>query len=486
MTKRLMTAIAVLAAALVAAGCGGGGTGDATEDALKFLPKDSPLVVVLETDPEGEQYKRLDKLLGKFPFAGQVRQQFKQGIEQNGLDFDKDVKPILGNELVVGVPNARALQADDSPVVGAMKPKDAGKAEELIKKDGAKSGSAEGADIYKSGETFSAVKDGVLVIASTQADMEAALKRSGGDDGMTGDELDTLLAGVEGDGVAKVGADLEAIVAADPDAAEARKSKFVAGLREYGQVLTVEEDGIKSDFKLKTEGLSEQDMPLAAGSEAAPVVRRASDVNFGTRNLAQTFRFGETTAKAVNPTEYNDFVKDKQDLNEALGIDIDRDVIDQFEGDASLSVGIDGGFAVRSDLKDPAAFRATLRKAAPKLKRAFKGKSVGIAVPKKPNGFYAVATADGKKYTFAVIDDKFVLATDAARAAQFAAQSASPVQNAKGALVMALDTRTLANQVAKRLGQSGAGLFTGALGDATGWVESRTDGMDGSFKLTIK
>jgi hypothetical protein len=40
--------------------------------------------------------------------------------------------------------------------------------------------------------------------------------------------------------------------------------------------------------------------------------------------------------------------------------------------------------------------------------------------------------------------------------------------------------------VAQQQGQSAAGLFTGALGDFTGSVESTTDGMTGSFKQIIK
>jgi hypothetical protein len=161
-------------------------------------------------------------------------------------------------------------------------------------------------------------------------------------------------------------------------------------------------------------------------------------------------------------------------------------VVDQFQGDASLSVGLDGGFAVRTSLKDPKAFQATLKKAAPKLAKAAKGQHVGVAVPKRPNGFYALATAKGKKYVFAVIGGKFVLATDPGRAAQFAGQSAAPVPGAKGSFVMAMDTRSIANQVARKQGQGQAALLTGSLGDLIGSVESETSGLSGLFKLTIK
>jgi hypothetical protein len=261
----------------------------------------------------------------------------------------------------------------------------------------------------------------------------------------------------------------------------------VGALKDVGFLLAAKPDGIEADFKTTSSGdLADEDLPLASGAEAAPVVRRPTDVGFGLRNIAQTFRFAEAAARATDPAGFADYAKRKAAAGKQLGIDIDKDLVSQFEGDASLSVGLDGSFALRSDLRDEAAFQKTLRQVAPRLEKVAKGEHVGIAVPSKPDGFYALATADGKKYVFGVVNGKFVFATDAARAAQFAGQSATPVPDAKGSVTMAADTRSVANEVAKRQGQSAAGLFTGALGDFVGSVESETGGLSGSFKLNIK
>ena len=488
MRRHVATLVAALAAALLA-GCGGGGSGSATDDALSFMPKDAPLAVAFQTDPNSDQYKQVNKLLGRFPFGGQIKQQFKNGLSSSGYDFDKDVKPVLGNDFVVTVPTAAALQQSNTPAIGALKAKDEGKAEELVKKKSTKVGTAEGTDVYRSGsDTFLAVKDGVLVVTDSMASMQDAMKRHSGGDHMTSDDLDAMLAGVEGeDGLARVGVNLQAVIAADPKAkAVAQKVKWVGGLRKAGITAAARSDGIEENFKVTTEGVSEADLPLAPGAQAAPVVRRASDIGFGTRDLGQVVRFFESVGQATDQRGFARFTRNKAQFNRTLGIDVDRDVIDQLEGDAAVSVGIDGGFAARSGVKDPAAFKATLRKAVPKLPKAARGKPVRVAVPKSPNGFYTLAAANGKTYSFAVIGDKFVVATDAARAAQFAGQSASPVPGAKGSLVTALDARTIANQVAGKAGQAGASFFTGALGDATGWVDTETSGMTGRFKLTIK
>jgi hypothetical protein len=488
MPRSLTVVAAAFAAALIATGCGNSGSGNATEDALSFMPKDAPVVITVDTDPEGDQWKQVNKLVGKFPFAGQVKSQLKNSFNQSSkLDFDKDLKPILGNELVFVVPTVAGLQADDTPVFGALHVDDEGKAEEFIKKDANKTTTIDGTDVYKeASDTYIALKDGTILIGDTTNDIGAALKRHDGDDHMTQDDLDTRVAGLTDDGLMKVGVNAQQAIAASPDSADARKVKWVNGLRDVGLVVSAKSDGIEEVFKATTEGVSEKDLPLAPGPQAAPVVRRASDVGFGLRNLAQLVTFWEAAAPATDPNGYADFQRRKQQANKTLGIDLDKDVIDQFQGDASLSVGIDGGFAVRSDLRDPEAFQATLRKAAPKLAKLGKKEHAAVVVPKKPDGFYALANAKGKKYVFAVIDGKFVLATDAGRASQFAGQSAAPVPGAKGSLAMAMDTRAIANQVAAKQGQSGASLITGSLGDFVGWVQTETSGMSGRFKLTVK
>ncbi|MDQ1372979.1 MAG: hypothetical protein QOJ09_317, partial [Actinomycetota bacterium] len=274
---------------------------------------------------------------------------------------------------------------------------------------------------------------------------------------------------------------------ADPSAAQARKVKWLAALHSVGFSFAARPDGLQADLKATTQGgLTPQDLPFASGSQSAPVVRRATDVGFGMRNLAQTIKFLEATAQVTDPTGFARYKRRKAAFGRALGIDLDRDVISQLSGDASVSVGLDGGFAVRSSLRDPAAFRATLKKSAPKLSTALKSQNAGVALPQKPGGFYALATAAGKKYVFAVVGDKFVLATDPSRAGQFASQSAAPVPGASGSLVMAMDTRAIANQVAQKQGQSGAAIITGVLGDFIGSIETETGGLTGSFKLNIK
>ena len=75
----------------------------ALDSALSYLPKDAPFAVAIDTDLDGDQYKALQASLEKFPFGGQIKDSLRQQLEQgSNVDFDDDVKPVLGNPFVVG------------------------------------------------------------------------------------------------------------------------------------------------------------------------------------------------------------------------------------------------------------------------------------------------------------------------------------------------------------------------------------------------
>ena len=58
----------------------------------------------IDTDLDGDQYQALQGLLEKFPFGGQIQDSLQQQLEQGAnVDFNDDVRPVLGNPFVVGV-----------------------------------------------------------------------------------------------------------------------------------------------------------------------------------------------------------------------------------------------------------------------------------------------------------------------------------------------------------------------------------------------
>src|SRR5919202_995694 len=92
------------ALALVVAGCGGGGGGGAggdLSDTLKYLPPNAAGVAVISTDVEGSQFKNLDDIFEARAHR-RIESFFEDAASEGGLSYQKDIKPLLGHEVVYG------------------------------------------------------------------------------------------------------------------------------------------------------------------------------------------------------------------------------------------------------------------------------------------------------------------------------------------------------------------------------------------------
>jgi hypothetical protein len=309
---------------------------------------------------------------------------------------------------------------------------------------------------------------------------------------MSTSEFDDRLGDLDKDALVRVGGDMPAVLAASPNGGVARKVKWVDALRGFGVTVKSESDGLAIDFAAKTDGnLSDQDLPIASGDGSAPILRRGGEVGLGIRDAAQIVEFAQQASKASNPSSSARFEKQKAKVNKQLGIDIDKDLIGQFTGNTSMSISLNGKYAIRSEVKDPTAFKATLAKVAddlPKLLEDSGQKNVGLAKPKGRNHYYALATPNKKSVIFGVVDKVFVVASDASRAGQAATQSPSPVAGAKGAITIGADAEALVNSALRRMGGqvAQAAAFTGPLGDLTGSVRADSGSLTANLKLKIE
>jgi hypothetical protein len=135
-TRLVLVALALLVSALLA-GCGGGGggsgassSGGGTPDSSDFVPAGAPAYVYVNSDTGGDQWSTLDSLSKKFPNRQQLLTQIKTAMQQEGVDWETDVKPALGPEIGVGV----LAIAGGGSAVGLMQPKDDAKFQALVKK----------------------------------------------------------------------------------------------------------------------------------------------------------------------------------------------------------------------------------------------------------------------------------------------------------------------------------------------------------------
>lgn len=494
-----MRALPVLAAVAIA-GCGGDG-GDSgagpLDNALGYLPEDAPLVISIDTDVEGGQFKSIGKIIDRFPFANQIEGQLKQRLESSGgLDYEDDLKPLLGNEFVVGATDVRSIvnRGDDQDFVGAIQVKDKGKLEDAIDKEKAEeAGEKSGAKLYEDddGDAF-AIEDDVLVVASSKQRLEAALEQRDADDRLTEETFDKGTEGLPDEALLRVHGDLQKLIASDPDTADARKVKWVGALRTFGVAASFEDDEINVGFKLGTDGgeLTEEDLPLASGDESPSVLDLPGEIGAGLRNPAQAFRFGESAAQAVNPEDYADYRTAKTSLERRLKVDIDDDLISQLEGALSLSVSTTGDVGARIELEDEAAFSRTLAKVETELPALLAGGGSPARLTKRGD-LRELASADGDRVFYGVVDGALVLSNELARARRVARERPKPVEGAKGALVVKADAERLFLQALRRgggggLGQVlGGGLIAGPLGQLTGSASSGKDGITGDLRLTF-
>ena len=175
-------------------------------------------------------------------------------------------------------------------------------------------------------------------------------------------------------------------------------------------------------MKTDPSGLTDADVPIATGDSSPGVLGKPGEIVFGLRGPNQLIDFAQSAAQAISPGSFGDFARAKAQIGRRLGIDVDKDVIDQLSGDTSIAVGLDGSYAIRAEPKDPAAFSKTLAKLA-KVAPSFAG-GVGLKGAKltRSHGLYKLSGRSGKPVYYGVVGQAFVLATDPARIAQLASQ----------------------------------------------------------------
>ena len=227
---------------------------------------------------------RSSKLLDKFPFASQVERQLQQRLESGDIDYENDLKPLLGNEFVVGATDAQAVvdRGDgNDEFIGAIQVKDKGKLEDADREGGGQGGGRHGRRQGLRGRRRRRLRDRGRRAGGGQhaaSSSTSALEQRDADDRLTEETFDKGTEGLPKDALIRVYGDLQKLLASDPDTADARKVKWVgrpAHPRRHG--LVHGRRGRPWDFRLGTDGgdLSDEDLPMATGDESPRGARPA-------------------------------------------------------------------------------------------------------------------------------------------------------------------------------------------------------------------
>lgn len=191
--------LAVLLAAVVAVGCGGrkGAGPVSSAKGLDYVPRNALFYMVFDLDFDGPAWKRAEKLLKRFPGydakKGDLLKQMTADANSD-VDFDKDVKPWLGDEGGIAATKitAKKTTLEDSFFLWADVA-DEKRATSFIERESKEIGRTEyqGVDIVttkdsdaddadKDDTTVYALTDGTLLVGNKASALKAAIRASKG------------------------------------------------------------------------------------------------------------------------------------------------------------------------------------------------------------------------------------------------------------------------------------------------------------------
>jgi hypothetical protein len=476
-------------AGLIFAGCGSssssGGTPRDTE--LSYFPSGAPFVALLATDPNGKPVQDANGFVGRFPFGRLGIAALQSKLAQSGINYQRDIKPLLGNPIALGAPTSSILSGRRFLLVFVAK--DAGKLAALATRKPAPQsiGSHDGAKLYQSGNYVLAIDGATALLAPSADDVKAALDRHAHGGGITAGEFSHALAGLPQDSILQVYGNLAGVLAT-PRAASARTVPWVAAIRSYGVTLSVSSTGIAVNYRVDTSGraLSPDQLPLATGS-TSPNVSAQAPIVFGLHDLAHVINFVLAAEQASKPTSYADFLKREARLRSKTGVDLNKDVFAQLSGNLEVDYSANQLLA-RAEVADPTVAARSIAKLSTSSGELF---SKRRQVTRLQGGFYAVKSSS-KTITYGVVGNQFVLGTATpAQLRAFAAAPASPVAGAQGPAAFRLNVASIVSLALKAshrqsalppAAQSVLNMFS----DVTGWAANDPSGLHGSLTVPLK
>jgi hypothetical protein len=436
--------------------------------------------VAVQTNPTGAQWKQVDELIGRFAFSDRIKDEAKKRAGGRA-DFDRDVKPLLGNDLVAGFAGTSLRRTD---AVVAFRPKDMAKMRAILARDDRKAGQSHGADVYEDveDEDATAVDEDMVVAAPNRESLDAALARHDGSDHLTEDDFEQQLGRLNRDALFRATGNLQPLASK----ADAGAAPWLKTLRTFAAAGYAQPNGLAIDFDVRTEGATADQLPLAPGAASPPVPRRKGEVGVAVRDPGRSYRFLDALRQALpKGADHQRF----QDAMKKIGIDFNKEVLEHLGDTAAISVGADKGFAARADLNDPAGVETALKEIAAKLPAAL-GPSSGFRMePGGGDGFYRMTGRDGRQTFVGVVGDRIALGSEAGRAREFANADAEPVPGAHGGLAVYANAEEVADEIIGDRAGGLAGLFgqalTRPLGELTGWAEAKPSGITGHLQLEI-
>lgn len=473
--------------ACVLAACGSS-TGSSTPSdplatELSYIPAGSPVVATVVTDPNSAPVKNVTALLTKFQVTSLITTALKQQLQKQGLTYDADIKPLLGNPVVLGTIET-AGAGSKLKGVGVWVTKDAGKLNALVTRasnGNKKIGSHDGATLYRSkdGQTVYAVDGPTLIAADTQALVTAALDRHANSKGMTLSQYKQEASGLPSHPLVQVFGNVAPLLAM-PQAATARRIPWVAAIKGYAVSFSPTANGISLDWKVDTSGrqLTAAQLPLAAGS-AAPALVSGEPGGFGIRDPAQIATFAISALQAADPNAAAQFQAALGAVRNGFGIDV-TGALSQLTGDL-ITAGEGQVSLIRAGVGDPAVISQTLAN----LSKHIGSLAAGTTMRPLGGGFYLVSRPS---LTFAIglVGNQLVAGNSpVAKLRAFAAKPTTP-SGGHGAIAFSESLPQVLKFTGALVHSTEAQLVLSQLKSFSGWMANTPAALTGNALVTIK
>jgi hypothetical protein len=362
---RFLTAALLATLAVCLAGCGGGAATTSASGASgsKLVRSDALAFVTIDSDLASSQWQQLDELSKKFPGRDKALAQITQSLAENGVDYEKDVKPALGPEVdIVAISGPGANQTS---AVVLTKPKDADKFKALIAKL-----NAHDQDPSAKPAVYKAIEDGWYAVSESEAQIDAALKGSGGAALSDDSTFKAALEKLPGEALAKAyvdGRQLNELIQAqsqksatpfDPSTLGLDKLEFVAAST------SAESDGIRA--RGVTSGAD-----VGGGDFSSKLLDGVPGDALAFLNFRGTGTTDQLKKLETNPT----VIRALTQIRAALGVSLD-DILALLHNEVALYVRPGAGIpevTLVLETKDQAAALSTLDRLAARLAAATNG-----------------------------------------------------------------------------------------------------------------
>jgi hypothetical protein len=344
----------------------------ANDQAISYLPADNAIVIAVPTDFHSEAFETFDSRV-VFPVLGDHVERFLVSWLRRDLGFrgsyPQEIGSQLGGDLMVGLRSRIFL--DGWGAVAALQVRDGGAMLRTLRRlrDLRLDGTRAGAYLFAergSREAFMALDGDVLVFSDSELRLRRALRRNDAGTGMTAELFASRLGDLRQDALIRAVGDVRPLLESRP-LRRFLRVPWARALHDARGTVDVVGSELQLDGALDTNPAltREEDLPLQPGDQPPALVRAPGRLSGGSTNQSHATVFLLRAARAAFPRSR--FVRRVARVERRLGIDFEQEVLRQFNGPSASLMDLDGGFAARSAVRDPAQLADTMRRLRPYL-----------------------------------------------------------------------------------------------------------------------